>query len=120
MTSSFRSASGARARTDRATLAIWVAASGRSPRCSSALPPSAATIRTSAAGRGEEGRLEDAAPAWAERHLDPLPLDRAGHAAGTAAAAAELAAGDGDDLDAVASQVGVAGDVALVREDHAR
>src|SRR5437762_9974235 len=49
-----------------------------------------------------------------------VAFDRAGHAPGTAAAPAELAARDGDDLDAVLAQVGVRGDVALVAEDDAR
>src|SRR4051795_10012454 len=58
MTSSCSSASGARACTERTTLVVCVTASGRSPRCSSALPPSAATIRTSAAQRRDEDGLD--------------------------------------------------------------
>src|SRR4051812_8687592 len=49
-----------------------------------------------------------------------VAFDRAGHAARATAAAAELAARDGDDLDAVLAQVGVRRDVPLVPDDDAR
>ena len=48
-----------------------------------------------------------------------IALDRAGHAAGAAAAAAEFAAGHVEHLDAVLAQHGVGGDVAVVAEDYA-
>src|SRR5690606_5471699 len=46
--------------------------------------------------------------------------DRAAHAARPAAAATELPAGDVEDLDAVAAQVPVGRDGALVGHDHPR
>src|SRR5581483_12474572 len=51
--------------------------------------------------------------------LGGIAFDRAGHAARPAAAAAELAARDGDHLDAVLAQHGVGGDVAFVPDDDA-
>src|SRR5450631_291544 len=51
--------------------------------------------------------------------LGSLPLDWTGHAPGTAAAPAELAAGHGDHLDPVLAQVRVARDVAFVGDDQA-
>ncbi|TYC16374.1 hypothetical protein FXF65_07095 [Actinomadura syzygii] len=48
-----------------------------------------------------------------------VALEGAAHAAGAAAAAAEFAAGDGDDLDVVVAEHGVGGDVAFVGEDDA-
>src|SRR5664280_2276057 len=52
--------------------------------------------------------------------LDSLPLDWTGHAAGASAAPPQLAAGNGHHLDPVLAQVHVAGDVALVGDDHTR
>ena len=52
-------------------------------------------------------------------HGGVVALDRAGHAARAAAAAAELGAGDRDDLDAGAAQPRVGVDVALVGDDDA-
>src|SRR5580658_341578 len=51
--------------------------------------------------------------------LGGIALDRAGHAAGTAAAAAEFAAGHVEHLDAVLAQHRVGGDVAVITEDDA-
>src|SRR4030095_406208 len=60
----------------------------------------------------------DARWTWFSGSSDGLALDRAGHAAGSATAAPQLAAGDGDDLYSVLSQESVGGGVALVAEDH--
>src|ERR1022692_1373980 len=49
-----------------------------------------------------------------------IAFDRAGHAARTAAAAAELIADHVDDLDAVVAQNRVRGHIALVPHHHAR
>src|ERR687896_2527232 len=51
--------------------------------------------------------------------LERVALDRAGHAARPSAAAPQLGAGDGDDLDAGVAQAGVGVDVALVGHDDA-
>ena len=49
-----------------------------------------------------------------------IAQDRAGHAVAAAAAAAELLAADGDDLDAGLAQQRVGVGVAVVADDHAR
>src|SRR4051794_36015690 len=54
-TSSCSSASGASAPTARTALARWTAASGFSPRCNSAFPPNATTMRTMASSSSERG-----------------------------------------------------------------
>src|SRR5690606_21552914 len=56
----------------------------------------------------------------AGRSVRRVALERAAEAVGTAAAAAELAARHGDDLDADLAQLGVRVGVALVAEDDAR
>jgi hypothetical protein len=55
-----------------------------------------------------------------QRLIRGVADDRAGHAMAAAAAAAELGADDGDDLDALLAQQRVGVGVAVVGEDHAR
>src|SRR4051794_8305035 len=89
-------------------LAVFSSAASRSRKRHSAV------LKSSSLRKLRLRRLNDMI-----RLLDGVAFDRAGHAAGATTAAAQLAAGDGDDLDALLAQVRVGGDVALVADDHA-
>ena len=52
--------------------------------------------------------------------IDGVPDERTGHAVAAAAAAAELGADDGNDLDAGFAEQGVGGGVAVVRDHNTR
>src|SRR5688572_447359 len=89
---------------------VWDALARFSPRAWETRSRNFSLVRSSSLSRLPGCRIEVVLS-------DAVALDRAGHAAGTAPAAAEFAAGDGDDLDAVIGEHGVGDGVALVADD---
>src|SRR5215212_5773506 len=79
---------------------------------------SCAAVRSAIRSRSD-GVVVGAVVVMVVSSLERVALDRAGHAARTAASARELGAGDRDDLDAGVAQARVGVDIALVGDDDA-